>query len=53
MKTRRRLPRNQIMAMSVFVLLAALVIILWFLDPAHRTSGESRVGWPAPSSTKP
>jgi type II secretory pathway component PulM len=53
MKARQRLPRNQVMAMAVFVLLAALVLVLWFMDPAHRTSGESRIDWPPASSTKP
>jgi hypothetical protein len=38
---------------TFLILLALIVVILWFKDPAHRYSGESRVGWPPASSTKP
>ena len=35
------------------IILAALVVILWFMDPAHRPHGESRVDWPPAQPAKP
>ena len=37
----------------VLVILAALVAILWFADPAHQQAGASRVDWPAAQAAKP
>jgi len=37
----------------VLVILAVLVAILWFADPAHQSSGDSRVDWPAAQPVKP
>ena len=37
----------------LLVILAVLVVILWFVDPAHQPHGESRLEWPPPASTKP
>lgn len=49
MKARRPMPREQVMTMAVFILLALLGVILWFGDPNHRPSGSSRIPWPAPA----
>jgi hypothetical protein len=49
MKIRRPTSRDQMLFMIVLILLSLLAIILWFKDPLHRYSGESRVGWPAPA----
>jgi hypothetical protein len=35
----------------VLIVLAVLVTVLWFADPAHRPAGESRVDWPPPAKT--
>lgn len=53
MKARRPVSGDQVMFAAFLILLAFIVVILWFKDPAHRYSGESRVGWPPASSTKP
>ena len=53
MRTRRPMPRHQVMFMAVMILLCLLAVILWFKDPAHRYSGQSRVGWPPASPAKP
>jgi hypothetical protein len=53
MKARHPMPRDQVMFMAVLILLSLLAIILWFKDPAHRYSGESRVGWPPAAPAKP
>lgn len=53
MKPPRQMPRSQVMFMAVLILLAALVVLLWFNDPAHRPSGKSRVDWPSVSPAKP
>jgi hypothetical protein len=53
MKPRRSVSGDQVIFAVFLSVLAFLVIILWFKDPAHRYSGESRVGWPPVSSTKP
>ena len=37
----------------VLILLAALVAVLWFADPAHQPQGESRVDWPTAQPAKP
>lgn len=38
----------------LLVILAILLVILWFADPAHQPHGESRGEWPPPQvSTKP
>jgi hypothetical protein len=53
MRTRRPMPRAQVMFMAVLILLSLLAVILWFKDPAHRYSGKSRVGWPPAAPAKP
>jgi hypothetical protein len=53
MKPRPPMPRDQLVFMAVLILLTLLVILLWFADPAHQYSGQSRVGWPPASSPKP
>ena len=53
MKTRRPLPRPQLMFTAVLFLLALLAAILWFADPSHRPTGGSRIHWPPPSPAKP
>jgi len=41
------------LALSVLIILAVLAVILWFADPSHRTSGESRGEWPVAQPAKP
>ncbi len=53
MKPRPPMPRDQVVFMVVLILLALLVILLWFMDPAHQYTGPSRVGWPPAPSAKP
>ncbi len=53
MKARHSVSRDNMVFTAVLILLATLVIILWFKDPAHRYTGESRVGWPPPPHGKP
>ena len=53
MKPRRPLPRHQLMSTAVLCLLALLTVLLWFADPTHRTSGRSRIDWPALGAAKP
>jgi hypothetical protein len=47
------MPRNQIIAVAVFALLATVAIVAWFSDPAHQAQGESRINWPPASPAKP
>ena len=53
MKTRHPVSGDQVMFVALLVVLALIAVILWFKDPAHRYSGESRVGWPSPAPAKP
>ncbi len=53
MKARRPVSPDHLMFMVLLVLLAFIAVILWFKDPAHRYSGESRVGWPPSAPAKP
>jgi hypothetical protein len=52
-KPPKSVPQNQVVALAVLHLLTLLTIILWFQDPAHRYSGNSRVSWPPASPAKP
>ena len=52
-KPRRPVSREHLMFTAVLILLAILGVLLWLKDPAHRYSGESRVGWPPPARAKP
>lgn len=47
------MPREQLMFAAVLILLSLLAVLLWLNDPNRRTDGKSRVGWPAPATTKP
>ncbi len=53
MKTRRPMPRDQVMFTAALILLLALAVILWFKDPSRRDSGPSRIPWPTPAPAKP
>ena len=53
MKTRHPVSSDQVMFVALLVVLALIAVIFWFKDPAHRYSGESRVGWPPPAPAKP
>jgi len=53
MKASRPLSGDQRRFMVVLLLLAFLTALLWFKDPAHRYSGQSRIGWPPPAPAKP
>jgi hypothetical protein len=43
-------PSGDWVFMIALIILGALVVILWVLDPSHRPTGESRVHWPAPAA---
>ena len=53
MKPFRQMPREQYIFAAVLILLSLLAVLLWLNDPNRQTDGKSRVGWPAPSSSKP
>ncbi len=53
MKRRHSVSRDNWIAAITLFLLAFLGLFLWFQDPAHRPSGESRVNWPVSASAKP
>ena len=53
MRARRPIPRVHIIITALLVLLAVVAAILWFGDPAHQWPGNSRVEWPATTSSPP
>ena len=53
MKARRPMPRDQVAFMVVLILLSALIVLLWFMDPSHQPSGGSRIPWPPAPTAKP
>jgi len=40
-------------ALIGLIILVALAVILWFADPSHQPSGESRAEWPPVHPAKP
>ena len=46
-------PGKDITVLIVLIILAVLVAVLWFADPAHQPHGESRVEWPPAQPAKP
>lgn len=53
MKAHRPMPRDQVTFMVVFILLSALTIVLWCMDPSHQPTGGSRIPWPIAQPAKP
>ena len=37
----------------ILIVLAVVVVVLWFADPSHRPHGQSRVDWPGQNEVKP
>ena len=52
-QARRLMPRHQRIFLAVLVGLAVLSAVIWFLDPAHRQAGPSRIDWRGAAPAKP
>jgi len=47
------MPRHQRIFLAVLVGLAVLSAVIWFVDPAHRLAGPSRIDWRGAAPAKP
>ena len=45
-------PHDQLLFMTMLILLFILLVVLWIKDPSHQVSGESRVEWPPAKTEK-
>ncbi len=41
--------REHIIFGVVLLVLVLATVVLWFMDPAHRPTGGSRIFWPGPA----